>query len=470
MTSAHQHHSRYSLPQTSSRDDFRLPSLKDLNFYRPPSGTGLPSQQNSAVELQPTTSQQPEYSTTTTQRHPSAWRNSSVHQQHTPPLSAGHEVSAKVDSYPSKHDNGGYAHPGLPVSAQVASVQPPTSINTLRSEDNTPHSSPHQHKRQRTASSTITRDVRSSHQPLYTQQYAPYQQATQPPPPQPAPPAPAPPAAHEHHPQQSMHHSQIPVSSHPAYVAPYQYLHQQPQQPRPQAQPVHQPQHSSHPPPPQQQPTHLNSNNPYPSPGPPSSAAPPPPSQWSQHSQQTQQHHQQQQQQQHHQTHQQPPAQQHHHSHQQQPPPQHQSQPPPPQQQTQPPQPAPHVPSHHSQHPPPVTAQSYVVQHHPPPQQQSAPQQQQPPPSQHASHHQQALPQQSHPPHQFQQQQPQQPELRATSTTAIVPTDVQTRPYVPDPERPAIASTLAEIQHHCKILHTFAARYCACLFLRTIPT
>jgi hypothetical protein len=154
MTSTH-HHSRYTAPQQSSQNERRLPSIKDLNFqYRSPQGNvtqpELPSQ---------------EYPTTP--RH-SAWPSRSVptqqvhQQQHTPPLSAGHDVPKELE-YPSKQENGGYVHPGIPLSAQVTILPGAVNIGNPRTDDS--HHSPNQLKRSRTASSNVSvpRDIRQSH-------------------------------------------------------------------------------------------------------------------------------------------------------------------------------------------------------------------------------------------------------------------------------------------------------------------
>lgn len=169
MTSAHHHHTKYSLhpPPQSSQNDFRLPSLKDLNFqYRSPqNGAPGPPQQSPILEPPP---QQQEPSSAP--RHIPTWSrstqnlpSSSAHQQHTPPLSAGvHELAQSKVEYPSKHENGGYVHPGLPLSAQVI----PSSMNAgvSRNGDPAPHS-PVQTKRPRATPSNMaqSRDVRAPH-------------------------------------------------------------------------------------------------------------------------------------------------------------------------------------------------------------------------------------------------------------------------------------------------------------------
>ncbi|PPQ90808.1 hypothetical protein CVT25_012128 [Psilocybe cyanescens] len=430
MASTHQHHSRYSLPTVpqNSQNDFRLPSLKDLNFqYRSPSGTSQPPSQTELA------AQQQDHP-----RHPAAWGRSAPptnpsttsvqshphQQQHTPPLSAGHEATPKVE-YPSKHENGGYAHPGMPLSAQMASVPPPSvNITSLRNED-VPHS-PHQPTQVKRRTLTETIAARDSHYAPQSYQYTGppvgYPGVPGPPPhnTQPAPPPPPPPVSHE----QMQHHS-IP----PGYTT---YQQQQYVHPRP---PVMHQQHPTHP-----QPTH---SNPYPSPGPPP-PAPPPQGPWSQQPQH-------------------PPHQ--HPSHQQPPPlPLQQQQ----QQQQPPPPPPPPQQQHHVQHP-----------SHIPPHQQQQQQQQQPPPIPNnppygvSPHHLQHAPQppppqqqiqqhppqqQQQPPHHFQQPPQQMPFAR---TTAIVPTNIDARPTYPtsEPERAPLTrpgDAMSEISNHCSTLYNFA--------------
>lgn len=158
MTSAH----RY--PQHPPNPP-KLPSLRDLNFYRPsgPQAALPPSQQPEQPVLQPEQPSQPA-------RHQVVWSRSpanpyassssaaaAAHQQYAPQLSQGHEVTPKVE-FPQKHENTGYAHPGMPLSAQTNPV--PGSLNSgpSRADD-----SPNQPKKQRTASTTTSRDVRGSH-------------------------------------------------------------------------------------------------------------------------------------------------------------------------------------------------------------------------------------------------------------------------------------------------------------------
>ena len=161
MASTH-HHSRYTAPQQNSQNERRLPSIKDLNFqYRSPQG--------GVAQPEPPIQEYP----ATTPRHSSAWGARSVpisnqavqqhhQQQHTPPLSAGLDAPKEVE-YPSKQENGGYVHPGIPLSAQVAPLPGAVNIGNTRNDDS-PHS-PNQLKRSRTASTNVPvpRDIRQSH-------------------------------------------------------------------------------------------------------------------------------------------------------------------------------------------------------------------------------------------------------------------------------------------------------------------
>lgn len=161
MTSTH----RYPPPPPNSQNDFRLPSLKDLNFYRPSGAQPAlpPSQQQDPGNIQP---EQPPHPA----RHQVAWSRSAyqpaqlatptAHQQYAP---AGHEVLPKVE-YTPKHENIGYAHPGVPLSVQ-ANVTSSASMVPQRNEDAS--HSPNQPKRQRTAPSAASRDTRASHVPSF---------------------------------------------------------------------------------------------------------------------------------------------------------------------------------------------------------------------------------------------------------------------------------------------------------------
>lgn len=163
MTSAHQ---RYALPPMSQNQ--RLPSIKDLNFpYRSPNGSAPVVQ---ATELPPAPQEHPSNS-----RHVSNWARSNPppnppppvvqshpHQQLTPPLSAGHENTIKVD-YSSKHENGGYSHPGIPLSAQATPVQASVSLGGQQRAEEVPRS-PNQPKRPRNSSNNgQPREQRQSH-------------------------------------------------------------------------------------------------------------------------------------------------------------------------------------------------------------------------------------------------------------------------------------------------------------------
>ncbi|TFK40179.1 hypothetical protein BDQ12DRAFT_664683 [Crucibulum laeve] len=514
MTSSHhaaQYSSRYPPPQQGS--DVRLPSLSelDINYSRPRPNTSqdIQSVHPGATGQVQTNATSPDHAA----RHNQPWGRSkpppsvapvmaahSQHphqQQHTPPLSAGYESSAqkveypkveyqskveyssKID-YPSKHDNGGYMHPGVPLSAQMVPVPGAVTIGHA-SRDDTSHS-PGMSKRSRpnSATTSATRDARSSHN-QYAPQYAPYQHSQPPttsqyhqlPPNISRPPPPATHAASPHELQQQ--HHPVPVPNQPSYGA---YQHSYIQQPRQQAT-IHS-QHPSHAPQPQP-PAH---NNPYPSPGPPPSA-PPPQGPWAQ------------------QVHPQPSQHQHH---QQVPPPQGPPPPPPQQQHVQHP---PHIPAHHQQQPPSVptpSAHAQMIPQHQHQQQQHHQHQQQPqvPPPQQPQHHAQAIQQQhqqhhpqhpqqqqlhqqqhqhqqqpQHPQqHQHQQQQQQQPPPPppqvqqqphpqqlpfAPRTTALVPMPVEARgPYATsEPERVPSArnDVMAEIIKHCSALFAFASRY-----------
>jgi hypothetical protein len=179
MASAHHaaQQPRYSLPPPpNAHNEFRLPSLKDLNFqYRPPLQQEASPAPNSAGSVEHNSASQ-EHSP----RHGQPWGRSNPpssvpsvmptqqhpHPQQTPPLSAGHELSAPKVEYTSKQDNGGYLTPGIPLSAQLTPV--PGSVNIgpgTRGDD------PHSHsKRVRTSSGsmTIPRDVRPSHVSSHT--------------------------------------------------------------------------------------------------------------------------------------------------------------------------------------------------------------------------------------------------------------------------------------------------------------
>ena len=145
MTSAHRH----PPPPPNSQSDFRLPSLKDLNFYRP---SGV----QPALQLPETSIPQQEQPPSQPARHPATWSRSAPNPYPPPPA---HDVPTKVE-YPSS--NIAYA---IPFSAQSNSV--PVNMQPRREQQPMSHShSPNLPKRQRTASSSstaATRDGRSSH-------------------------------------------------------------------------------------------------------------------------------------------------------------------------------------------------------------------------------------------------------------------------------------------------------------------
>ena len=127
--------------------DFRLPSLKELNFgHRDWKHASSTSSSSSALEPQQFQQQQQQQPPPAQPADISRQWNSrptSMVQQHTPPLSAGHDAV--------KRDSAGYVHPGLPLSVQIQQTETPRS--------------PAQPKRSRQSSSTtntVNRDVRVS--------------------------------------------------------------------------------------------------------------------------------------------------------------------------------------------------------------------------------------------------------------------------------------------------------------------
>lgn len=174
-------HSRYSLNSYSNSDSLRLPSLKDLNFYRPPPGNAqdtVPSHNGTPNDFVPSAPDHVARHVQWSRSNQSAGMQGSMPahsqhsqhsqpqtqvQQHSPPLSAGHDMTAQTVEY-SKHD-GVYARPGIPLSAQMAPV--PGSVNTgpaARGED-APPQSPVQARRPRPPSTNMNaaRDGRPSH-------------------------------------------------------------------------------------------------------------------------------------------------------------------------------------------------------------------------------------------------------------------------------------------------------------------
>jgi hypothetical protein len=142
-------------PQNANAD-FRLPSIRDLDLSH-----GRAVVQGSA----------PTDVVSTPQDHPTRYSHqwsrqshSVPHQQHTPPLSAGHEASVPKVEYSSKHPPASYLQPGVPLQPQVNSI--PNSLTMGPSSRNEePPRSPGQSKRTRTSSASIhvLRDARPSH-------------------------------------------------------------------------------------------------------------------------------------------------------------------------------------------------------------------------------------------------------------------------------------------------------------------
>ncbi|TFK27754.1 hypothetical protein FA15DRAFT_131274 [Coprinopsis marcescibilis] len=145
MASTHPHN--YQQPPNkflTLQQDVRLPSLKELNFGWKHAGST--SSSSSLLEPQ---FQQPQQQQQPPPAHPVEvsrhWnqRQTPVVQQHTPPLSAGHDVV--------KRDSAGYAHPGMPLSVQIQHTDTPRS--------------PAQQKRPRQSSSntnSVSRDIRET--------------------------------------------------------------------------------------------------------------------------------------------------------------------------------------------------------------------------------------------------------------------------------------------------------------------
>jgi hypothetical protein len=148
MTSAHRH----PPPPPNSQSDFRLPSLKDLNFYRPSGG-------QPALQLPETSIAQQEQPPSQPARHPATWSRSTPNPYPPPPAQPPYpDVPTKVE-YSSS--NIAYA---IPFSAQPNAV--PVAMQPRREQPMSHPHSPNLPKRQRTASSSsgaATRDGRPSH-------------------------------------------------------------------------------------------------------------------------------------------------------------------------------------------------------------------------------------------------------------------------------------------------------------------
>ncbi|KAF9440980.1 hypothetical protein P691DRAFT_766928 [Macrolepiota fuliginosa MF-IS2] len=169
-------HPRYPLNSYPSAD-LRLPSLKDLNFYRPPPGNPQDSQSahngtandfvTSAPDHTPrhvqwSRSNPPTGMQSAMPAHLQHPQSQSQAQQHTPPLSAGHDIVAQAVEY-NKHD-GVYARPGIPLSAQVTPVPGSVNVGPAARGEDAPHS-PIQPRRPRPPPTNMnpTRDGRPSH-------------------------------------------------------------------------------------------------------------------------------------------------------------------------------------------------------------------------------------------------------------------------------------------------------------------
>jgi hypothetical protein len=175
MASAHhlsaQQSTRYQTTHTNSRDDpVRLPSLKDLNFdyQRGHRHQDPTAPQESSINTQENSVRHPQtwgrsHSTQSSSPMPAHQQHHQLHphQQHTPPLSAGHESVPPKIEYASKTDSGGFMTPGIPLSAQTVPVPGSVNIGLTRSDD----SSQGQSKRSRRGSTNMgaSRDVRTSH-------------------------------------------------------------------------------------------------------------------------------------------------------------------------------------------------------------------------------------------------------------------------------------------------------------------
>ncbi|EPQ52789.1 hypothetical protein GLOTRDRAFT_140412 [Gloeophyllum trabeum ATCC 11539] len=239
--------SSYSLPPPPSNtnmhnSDFRLPSLKDLNFqYRSPqdgSGQPPPSASNHGQY------DHPPPAPSSSRHEPGSWGRPGSTNQPPPPSSSGHEQSAKSVDYPhSKHE--GYVTPGIPLSAQT--TPGPGAINSThppQRED--PAHIPHKRPRSDSAVSSNISPGRSPHA-----SYPPHPSYAQPVYQQP------PPAAPPHEPS---HQHPGPYPPPPAYGGyPPHYMPQRSGPPPPP--PVHASPHThpGHPPP---------HGNPYPAPPP----------------------------------------------------------------------------------------------------------------------------------------------------------------------------------------------------------
>lgn len=146
-------------PTNVFNDELRLPSIKDLAFkyerprqetsQNPPSAPQQPAEFAVSSNQERSRAQSQSWGRSP---HPAPPAISTHHpqQQHTPPLSAGHELS-------SRHDSGGYLTPGMPLSAQTTHL--PGSVITgpgIRSDE-------HSNKRTRPSPVIAPRDSRPNH-------------------------------------------------------------------------------------------------------------------------------------------------------------------------------------------------------------------------------------------------------------------------------------------------------------------
>ncbi|EKM78624.1 hypothetical protein AGABI1DRAFT_114240 [Agaricus bisporus var. burnettii JB137-S8] len=237
-------HPRYPLNTYSNSDSLRLPSLKDLNFYRPPPGDpNAPpndfvqndvarhvqwSRPGQSAPMQPGMPPHSQHAQPQSQPQP---------QQHSP---NSRDMGHQPVEY-SKHD-AVYARPGMPLSAQVAPVLGSVSSGPPARGDDPPPQSPHQPRRPRPPPANINaaRDGRPSHT-AYPAQYNGY-------------PSNQPPSSSPYHQMPSQNHSphsaapsqpeqlnhNAPASSHPNYNGYSQQHYVQTRQP---GHPSHAPQH-----------------------------------------------------------------------------------------------------------------------------------------------------------------------------------------------------------------------------------
>ncbi|KZT29738.1 hypothetical protein NEOLEDRAFT_1238515 [Neolentinus lepideus HHB14362 ss-1] len=284
MASAH-HLPSYSLPPPPpnmhpSSSDFRLPSLKDLNFqYRSPQdGSGPPPAPPGAPSNHAQYDHPPPPVPPASRHDQGSWpRPVSLNQPQ--PSSNAHEQPPKPVEYPHSKHEGGYLTPGVPLSVQTTPA--PGAINSTHApprED--PAHIPHKRPRSDSAVSSIS-PGRSPHTPYppHPPPYAqpvyqspgpaphPHEQAHQhpgqyPPPPYAGyphympprsgvgPPPPVHPSSHTHPGHPPPHGNPYPP---PPHTDPHwQHHHPPPQSGPPPPHPQHQPYHQ--PPPPHQQP------------------------------------------------------------------------------------------------------------------------------------------------------------------------------------------------------------------------